>query len=132
MPLAPSGSLLTRHSLYVHSSAKTFLSLRRWRTKRPFTSNSMRKCSSVLSREMTSENPHAKLPHLLLGECVLKTITEDEHQGKALAELVGTGGRARGPGSTHLVKHPMLGGIQPLHMLLWTTSHVLGFLGSPC
>jgi hypothetical protein len=65
---------------------------------------------------------HANLLDLLLGECVLETVTEDEHQGKALAELVGTGGGAWGPGSTHLVKHPVLGGIKPLHMLLWTTS----------
>jgi hypothetical protein len=39
---------------------------------------------------------HQDLLHLLAGKRVLETVTEDEHEGKALAELVGTGRRARG------------------------------------
>merc|ERR1711937_758023 len=66
---------------------------------------------------------HADLLHLLLGEGIFETVTEDEHQGEALAELVGTGRWAWGPGAAHLVEHPVLGGIKPFQMLLWTTCH---------
>jgi len=60
---------------------------------------------------------------LLVGERVLQAVAKDEDKGKALAELVRAGRRARGPGSSHLVKHPVLGRIEALHVSLWSTSH---------
>jgi len=67
------------------------------------------------------ETHHANLLHLLLGEGILETVTEDEHQREALTELVWAGRWAWCPGAAHLVEHPVLGGIKPFQMLLWTT-----------
>jgi len=62
---------------------------------------------------------HANLLALLLGQGVLETVPEDKAQRKALTELVRSGGWAWCPGATHLVEHPVLWGIKPLHMFLW-------------
>ena len=66
---------------------------------------------------------HEDLLDFLLGQGVLQSVTEDEHKRKALTELVRASGRARCPGSTHLVQHPVLRGIQTFQMFLWSTSH---------
>lgn len=50
---------------------------------------------------------HDNHQSLAAGERILETVAEDEGKGKALTELVRTGGRARGPCSTELRKHPV-------------------------
>jgi len=55
---------------------------------------------------------------LLVGEGILKSITENDGEGKALTHLVRTGRRLGSPNSSHLGKAPMLGGIDTLEVLL--------------
>ena len=64
--------------------------------------------------------------HLLVGERVLQAVAQDEAQGKALAGLVGTGGGLGGEDAAQLVKHPVLGGIEPLEVLLGSARHCDG------
>ena len=64
--------------------------------------------------------------HLLVGERVLQAVAQDEAQGKALAGLVGTGGGLGGEDAAQLVKHPVLGGIEPLEVLLGSARHCEG------
>ena len=56
---------------------------------------------------------------------VLQSVSEENNEWKALAELVWTGGGSWGPGSTEFVKHPVLGCRKALQMLLWTSGHPL-------
>eukprot|EP01084_Bolivina_argentea_P253310 425453_1 len=51
-------------------------------------------------------------------EGVLQTVAEDDQEGKALTDLVGSGGRAGSEDSVELAQHPVLGGEQALKMLL--------------
>eukprot|EP00298_Acanthocystis_sp_HF-20_P004774 c15083_g1_i1.p2 GENE.c15083_g1_i1~~c15083_g1_i1.p2 ORF type:complete len:206 (-),score=-51.06 c15083_g1_i1:39-656(-) len=71
------------------------------------------------------ESLHADSLDFLASQGVLETVSEEDGQGKALAELVGTGGGAGGPVACQLVEHPVLGGINTLQMLLGSTSHFL-------
>ena len=48
---------------------------------------------------------------LVSGQRVVEAVTKHDNQRKALTQLVRSSRRARGPHSTKLVKHPMLGGI---------------------
>jgi len=57
---------------------------------------------------------HADLLALLSGQGVLKTLTKDDGNGKALALLVGTGGGLGGPDSAHLAHVPVTGRIEAL------------------
>merc|ERR1712196_202088 len=50
---------------------------------------------------------HENLLHLLLGQRILEAIAQDKDKRQALAELVRTSGRARSPGPSHLVQHPV-------------------------
>ena len=50
----------------------------------------------------------------MVGESVLQTVTDNEEERQAFSLLVGTAGRLRSPNTTHLVKHPVLRGIQTL------------------
>jgi len=63
--------------------------------------------------------------NLLVGQGVLEAVTQQDRERKALAKLVGTGGRARGPDTRKLVEHPVGWRVQALHMLLGTASHGL-------
>mmetsp|Transcript_31120 Transcript_31120/g.69883 ORF Transcript_31120/g.69883 Transcript_31120/m.69883 type:complete len:300 (+) Transcript_31120:123-1022(+) len=67
---------------------------------------------------------HADGGNLLRVERILKAVAEDEHKGEALPELVGPGRGARGPNTIHLPKHPRMGGIKPLQVLLRTARHI--------
>jgi len=40
------------------------------------------------------------------GQSILQAVTQDQREGKAFTDLVGTGRRARGPGAAELVEHP--------------------------
>merc|ERR1712227_883238 len=99
-----------------------------------------RKCSSDLSMEIIHETNrvvhvgadlavhlnqalHEDLLHLLVGERVLQAVAQDKHQRKALTKLVRASGRTRSPGAAHLVKHPVLGRREALHMPLWSACH---------
>ena len=59
----------------------------------------------------------------LVGERVLQAVTKDEAEGKALALLVGTRAGLRREDAAQLVKHPVLGGIEPLEVLLGSARH---------
>ena len=65
---------------------------------------------------------HADHLDFMVGEGVLQTVTDDEEKRQAFSLLVGTTGRLRSPNTAHLVKHPVLRGVQSLHMFLRTTS----------
>lgn len=65
---------------------------------------------------------HADHLDLVIGQSVLQTVADDQQQRKALSLLVRTTARLRSPHSSHLVKHPVLGCIQTLQMLLRTAS----------
>jgi len=66
---------------------------------------------------------HANLLALLSGQGVLKTLTKDDGNGKALALLVGTGGGLGSPDATHLTEVPVTGRIETLEVLLWSARH---------
>ena len=59
----------------------------------------------------------------LVRESVLEPVAQDEAQGKALTLLVGTGAGLGREDPAQLVKHPVLGGIEPLEMLLGSARH---------
>ena len=65
---------------------------------------------------------HANHLDFMVGEGVLQTVTDDEEKRQAFSLLVGTAGRLRSPNTAHLVKHPVLRGVQSLHVFLRTTS----------
>jgi len=64
---------------------------------------------------------HEDLLDFLLCQRILEAIAEDQDQRQALTELVRTSGRTRGPGASHLVKHPVLWRSEALHMFLRST-----------
>lgn len=59
----------------------------------------------------------------LVGERILEAVAEDEAEGQALALLVRAGAGLGGEDAAQLVQHPVLGGIQPLQVLLGSTRH---------
>ena len=65
---------------------------------------------------------HADHLHFVIRQSVLQTVADDQQQRQALSLLVGTAARLRSPHTAHLVQHPVLRGVQTLHMLLRTTS----------
>jgi len=67
---------------------------------------------------------HADLHALLVGEGVLKAISEDDTEGNAHALFVGTWGRLGGPDSRHLAEVPMVGRIETLEMFLGSACHL--------
>jgi len=64
-------------------------------------------------------------------ESVLETIPQEERERKALAQLVGTGRRARSVASSQFVEHPVSGRRHALHVLTRTANH-FQFLGFNC
>jgi hypothetical protein len=58
-------------------------------------------------------------------ESVLKTVAEDDGEGHAFTELVGTGARAGGEDTGELGEHPVLRGEETLEVTLGTTRHCL-------
>jgi len=65
---------------------------------------------------------HANRESLLAGQSVLETLTEDEDNREGVTEGVGAGAGAGGPDTAQLVEHPVLGGIEPLKVLLGAAS----------
>jgi len=61
---------------------------------------------------------------LLAGKRVLQAVTEDEGNGEALTDLVGTSGGTGSPDTTKLGEHPVLGSGEALHMFLMTLHHL--------
>lgn len=60
---------------------------------------------------------------LLAGQGILQAVAEDDADGQALAGLVGASRGLGGKDAAHLVEHPMLGGIQALHVLNGSSGH---------
>lgn len=60
--------------------------------------------------------------NLLAGKSVLETVTEEDGQGKRLAELVGTGRGAGSVGAAELVEEPRRGSCKALEVLLRTAT----------
>lgn len=67
------------------------------------------------------ETLHHDVGDLTTGESVFQTVAEEEHERKALTELVGASGSAGGVGATELIEHPVLGCCKSLEMMLGTT-----------
>ena len=67
---------------------------------------------------------HADHGGLLSSEGILEAVAQAQDNGKALAQLVGARRRAGCPHAAHFVKHPVLGGVEPLQMLLGSSGHV--------
>ena len=65
---------------------------------------------------------HANHLHLVIGQSVLQTVADDQKKRETLSHLMRTTAGMRSPHTTHLVKHPVLRGIQTLQMLLRTAS----------
>merc|ERR1712167_142724 len=61
---------------------------------------------------------HEDLLHLLAGEGVFEAVAQHEDERQALAQLVGTRRGTGSPGAAHLVKHPVLGGVEAFHVFL--------------
>lgn len=63
--------------------------------------------------------------HLTFSACetVFETVAQQHQEGNALAKFVRAGGWARGPDATKFAEHPMLWGIEPLHVLLRSARH---------
>ena len=57
------------------------------------------------------ESLHKDVLDLLGVERILQAVAQQDDQRHALAQLVGTGGRARRPHAAKLVEHPVLRGI---------------------
>jgi hypothetical protein len=62
----------------------------------------------VVYLDQTTVDNHDTLP---ASEGILQTVTKDENERQALAQLVGTGRRTRSPDTPKLIKHPVLGSI---------------------
>jgi hypothetical protein len=67
---------------------------------------------------------HTDLHAFLVGQGILESVTEDNGDGQALTELVGSLGRTGGPDTTHLSEVPMGRRIEALQMLFRSTSPV--------
>jgi len=63
--------------------------------------------------------------HLTFSACktVFETVAQQHQKGDALAKFVRASGWARGPDATKFAEHPMLWGIEPLHVLLRSARH---------
>jgi len=61
---------------------------------------------------------HEDEGNFLLGQGILKSVSQHENEREALSGLVGTSGGLGGPHSAHLVEHPGLRGVQTLKVLL--------------
>jgi hypothetical protein len=60
---------------------------------------------------------------LAVVEGVLETVAENDGEGHAFTELVGTSARARSEDTGELGEHPVLGGEEALKMTLGTAGH---------
>jgi len=60
-------------------------------------------------------------------QSILQPVTDDKDQGQTLPRLVWSRRRLRRESTAKLVKHPMLGSIEPLQVLLQTSCHVCVF-----
>mmetsp|Transcript_15385 Transcript_15385/g.22075 ORF Transcript_15385/g.22075 Transcript_15385/m.22075 type:complete len:215 (+) Transcript_15385:474-1118(+) len=67
---------------------------------------------------------HADLHALLVGEGILKTVTENNGEGDTLALLVGTRRGFWGPDAAHFSEVPVVGRIETLQVLLWSARPV--------
>ena len=67
---------------------------------------------------------HTDLHAFLVGQGILESVTEDNRDGQALTELVGSLRRAGGPDTPHLSEVPMGRRIEALQMLFRSTSPV--------
>jgi hypothetical protein len=79
-------------------------------------------CTTVDEDLSLLEDHHA----LLVGEGVLQSIPEKDHQREGCTKLVRSSGHTRCETTGKLVKHPVVWGIEPLLVLLWSPSHVAG------
>ena len=59
----------------------------------------------------------------LTGQGVLETVTEDDEEGQALTELVGSGTGSGSEDTSQLGEHPVLGREKALHVQLGSTGH---------
>jgi len=66
---------------------------------------------------------------LLVRQRVLEALAEQDDQRQTVTQLVWAGGWTRRESAGQFVKHPMLGGIEPLKVLLRTASHDEGSRG---
>jgi hypothetical protein len=76
--------------------------------------------SSDLSVDL-DEALSGDLDNLASGKSVLESVSDEHDEGQALAELVRTSRGTWSPGTSELVKHPVLGGGKALQMLLGTS-----------
>ena len=65
---------------------------------------------------------HHNVGNLTAGERVFQAVAEEQHQRKALTELVRTSRRTGRIGTAKLVKHPVLGRCKSLKVMFGTTS----------
>ena len=68
---------------------------------------------------------HANLHALLVGKCILQTITKDNGDREAFTQLVRTRGGSRSPDSAHFPEVPVLWSMEALQVLLWSASPVM-------
>jgi hypothetical protein len=68
---------------------------------------------------------HANLHALLVGKCILQTITKDNGDREAFTQLVRTRGGSRSPDSAHFPEVPVLWSVEALQVLLWSASPVM-------
>jgi len=66
---------------------------------------------------------HANHLGFLAGKGVFQSISQNQDERKGLSQLVRTLRRSWGPDAVHLGKHPVLGSIQSLQVLLRTSGH---------
>jgi hypothetical protein len=65
---------------------------------------------------------HTDLHALLIGEGILQPLSEHDANGEALTQFVWSLGRPGGKHTAHFAQIPMLGGIEPLKVLLRSAS----------
>eukprot|EP00962_Isochrysis_galbana_P025352 scaffold7798_cov126-Isochrysis_galbana.AAC.6 len=66
---------------------------------------------------------HQNVFAFLARQRILQLVAQQDDERHAFAQLVRAGRRPRGPDTTELVKHPMLGGIEPLQVPLRAARH---------
>lgn len=64
---------------------------------------------------------HKDLSHLTSSKGVFEAIAEEDDKRDALTKFVRSSRRAGSKDSAHLVKHPVLGGVNALEVLLGST-----------
>jgi len=75
----------------------------------------------VINLDRTAVHDHLGLS---IGERVLQPVADQDDHGDALTQLVRTSGRTGSKHARQLVKHPVLGATDALHVLPRTTRHL--------